>query len=478
VSRQAAAAKAGASRLVPLAVGLLLLLAAYIERTAVLRGSKLGMALLFSGAALCLAGTAVAGAALARLSGLTLARWGRGPASQLAGRRLVLDPQSSARALTGTAMVIVVIGWLLAFLPLLSHSSPNGTGELAEALRPATIVASVSTGSTEAAELDAAVRAVGAVPGVRTVAQIRTASLLPVGTRLPDTRDGSGALAQVQLVNAVVAECRELAGILRSPLPECKPDTIMFLDRAHGEPADVPASGALQLLDRLGEPAPGRTVTISGSVPTLSLPPGLQAGIDGFSLHGDVLIPPGVFGEAVPVATLLIGTNSSTGTIEAVRAALGSLPTVFPPVTAEEAVLLARSATDGYAQAALIGTLIVVLVGGASLAVTTADALRERRRAHAALVALGMPVRLLRRTVLLQTAVPLLLSVGLALLVAAAASWLYLHLAADNDDVVPALPWGGYLTVGAAAALAALLATVLALPFVNSASRPEALRTE
>lgn len=139
---------------------------------------------------------------------------------------------------------------------------------------------------------------------------------------------------------------------------------------------------------------------------------------------------------------------------------------------------LARSATDGYAQAALIGTLTVVLVGGLSLAVTTADGLRERRRAQAALVALGMPVRLLRRAVLLQTAAPLLLSVGLAILVAVAASWLYLHLAADSDTLVPALPWLGYLTVGAAAALAALLATGLALPFVNSASRPAALRTE
>ena len=61
---------------------------------------------------------------------------------------------------------------------------------------------------------------------------------------------------------------------------------------------------------------------------------------------------------------------------------------------------------------------------------------------------------------------------------AAAASWLYLHLAADNDALVPGLPWPGYLSVGAITALAALLATLLALCFVNSASRPEALRTE
>jgi len=486
-SRQATARKAGASRLLPLAAGLLLLLAAYVERTAVLGGSKLGGVVLLTGAALSLAGTAVAGAALARMSGLTLTRWGRGPASQLAGQRLVLDPQSSARALTGTAMVIVVIGWLLGFLPLLSQSSPNGTGELAAALRPATVVASVSTSTTATTTggpaTDTAVRAAGAVPGVRTIAQVRTAALLPVGTSRPDTRDGASASGEAQPVNAVptvsavVADCGELAGVLRSPLPQCKPGMIMSLADANRDPAELAALGPLQLLDPLGKPVPGRTVALSGDLPVLALPSGLHAGIDGFSLHGDVLIPPSLFGEAVPVASLLVATDGSPDTVEAVRAALGTLSTVFPPVTAEEAVVLARSATDGYAQAALIGTLVVVLVGGMSLAVTTADGLRERRRAHAALVALGMPVRLLRRAVLLQTAVPLMLSVGLAILVAAAASWLYLHMVADGG-LVPTLPWRGYLTVGATAALAALLATALALPFVNSASRPEALRSE
>ncbi len=483
VSRQAMTGRAGASRLLPLAAGLLLLLAAYADRTAVLRGTKLGVALLLGGAALCLIGTAVAGAALARVSGLALARFGRGPASQLAGRRLVLDPQSSARALTGTAMVVVVVGWLLAFLPLLSQSSPNGTGELAAALRPATVVASVSTSTSTstAPTMTAAVQAAGAVPGVGTVAQIRTASLLPVGASLPgsyDAYDGSAASAQALPVNAIVADCSDLAGVLRSPLAACKPNTIMALDNRYVEPVDLAAKGPLQLLNPLGDPVPGQTITLSGEIPRLSLPSGLQAGIDGFALQGDVLVPPSLFGDAVPVATLLIGTDGAARTVEAVRAALGALPTVFPPVTAEEAVSLARSATDGYAQAALIGTLTVVLVGGLSLAVTTADGLRERRRAQAVLVALGMPVRLLRRAVLLQTAAPLLLSVGLAILVAVAASWLYLHLAADSDTLVPALPWLGYLTVGAAAALAALLATGLALPFVNSASRPAALRTE
>lgn len=106
----------------------------------------------------------------------------------------------------------------------------------------------------------------------------------------------------------------------------------------------------------------------------------------------------------------------------------------------------------------------VVLVGGLTLAVSTADGLRERRRAHAALVALGTPLRVLRRSVLLQVAVPLVLSVATAVLVAAVASALYLRFAAIDDGEVLPLPWAGYGVIALAAVVASLLATTSALP--------------
>jgi hypothetical protein len=129
---------------------------------------------------------------------------------------------------------------------------------------------------------------------------------------------------------------------------------------------------------------------------------------------------------------------------------------------------------------ALIATLAVVLTGGLSLAVTTADAVRERHRAHAALTAMGTPARLLRRGVLLHTAVPLLLlNVGLAIVVTGATSWLYLRLTADAAATAAVrLPWAGYAAIGGAALAACLLATTASLPFVRAATRPDALRAE
>jgi hypothetical protein len=128
---------------------------------------------------------------------------------------------------------------------------------------------------------------------------------------------------------------------------------------------------------------------------------------------------------------------------------------------------------------ALIATLAVVLTGGLSLAVTTTDAVRERHRAHAALTAMGTPARLLRRGVLLHTAVPLLLNVGLAIVVTGATSWLYLRLTADAAATAAVrLPWAGYAAIGGAALAACLLATTASLPFVRAATRPDALRAE
>jgi hypothetical protein len=92
---------------------------------------------------------------------------------------------------------------------------------------------------------------------------------------------------------------------------------------------------------------------------------------------------------------------------------------------------------------------------------------------------MGIRAGVLRRSVLLQTALPLVLSVGLALGISVAASWLYLRLGAGPDEPpAPTLPWAEYGAVGVGAVMASLLATAAVLPFVRSAVRPESLRFE
>lgn len=472
VRRQAVAPTPSLARLIPLVVGLVLLVGALANAGAVLSGRWYGMALLVGGAVLCLGGLAVAGPALARGAGLLLARFGPGPASQLAGRRLGMDPAAASRTVTGTALVVAVVGWLLAFLPLLAANNPTGQGVLAAALRPATVVAGFSsdTDPTDAlAELQT-------VPGAGTVVPVRNVQLLRPGAEPPAVWEAGQDVDPSQFpLNAVVVDCTSLSALLREPLTGCGASTMYRLEGANAFGA-VPQPSTYEVLDRNGE-LTDATIALPSDLPVLRIPDGLVQGVDGFNLYGDVLLTelPGI---PTQPDSVLVGTDGDIGTVEAVRAALGPVRTPFAPLTAEEATVLARSATDGYARVAMLGLALVVLVGGLSLAVTTADGLRERRDAHAALAAMGTPVRILRRTVLLQTATPLVLMVGLAVAVSATASWLYLRIGSDSGVPVPELPWTGYGLVGASAVVASLLATAAALPFVRSAVRPEALRAE
>jgi ABC-type lipoprotein release transport system permease subunit len=142
--------------------------------------------------------------------------------------------------------------------------------------------------------------------------------------------------------------------------------------------------------------------------------------------------------------------------------------------TPREAVSGAARVYLGYLRAVRIGLVLALLVGAASLAVTTADAVHERRRSLATLVAFGTPLRVLRRSVLLQMAAPMLTNVLGALAAAAVASACYLGVTEDAWT----LPWGGWALTALAAALAVLVATAATLPLVSAVGRPDALRAE
>ncbi len=483
VRRQAAPPRLGAARLIPLAAGLLLLLGGYVDRSAVLRGAWSGRVLVLGGAALCLVGIALGAGTLSRLAGLLLTRVGPGLTGQLAGRRLLADPAGAARAVTGTALVVVAVGWALALAPVLAPTPSTDSQRLATALRPDTMVVTLGPD----ARLDPVVAALRDVPGVGAIAPARSVSLLPPGTSLASEFLGDHPpRIGDQPVRAVVADCGQLAAVLRAPLAGCRPGTIQHLSTGTFDAATVAAAGRLAPLLETPAPMPAPAVRtpvlrVPAVLTSVTVPDSLADSSYGFALHGDLLVPPALVPADVPAPDfpyLLVATDGAPSTLEAVRASLGPALTPYPPTTPQEAVALARSGADGYGRAALLAIVAVVLAGGLSLTVTTVDAVRERHRAHAALVAMGTPAAVLRRSVLLQTALPLLLNIGLAVLVAAGSSWLYLRLSATPAIAPPALPWTGYVTIAASAIIACVLATAAALPFVRAAARPDGLRME
>jgi len=119
-------------------------------------------------------------------------------------------------------------------------------------------------------------------------------------------------------------------------------------------------------------------------------------------------------------------------------------------------------------------TLFTLLVTAASLLVSTVDGMMERRRPIAVLSAIGVPNRVIRRSVFAQIAFPLTAAMILGVAGAVSVSWLLFRTVSEPLH----LPVSSLvLTVVAVVALV-LLVTAVALPWTGVARRPELLRNE
>lgn len=124
--------------------------------------------------------------------------------------------------------------------------------------------------------------------------------------------------------------------------------------------------------------------------------------------------------------------------------------------------------------ALLAGSLFVLLLAGTSLLVLASEQVRERRRSLAALAASGVPRPVLARSLLWQTAIPVVLGtvsacVGGAVLAA-------LVLSVSGQHVV--VDWQSMGMFAAGALVLTVLVTAGALPLLRGVARVESLRTE
>jgi FtsX-like permease family len=182
-------------------------------------------------------------------------------------------------------------------------------------------------------------------------------------------------------------------------------------------------------------------------------------------------LEPGPYSSAPPIQTLFIPTDGTRAAQERVRTLAAAVPIsrsktsddlpgqTSPSVTGAETVL-------PYAMA------FVLLVAACSLTVSVINGVLERRRPFALLRASGVRLGELRRIVMLETGVPLLLTVlfgvGLAMLTTYAAAppstWMW--------------PSAGFLSGLGIGAVAAFAVSLIALPFMDVATRYDSVRFE
>jgi ABC-type antimicrobial peptide transport system permease subunit len=121
-----------------------------------------------------------------------------------------------------------------------------------------------------------------------------------------------------------------------------------------------------------------------------------------------------------------------------------------------------------------LGILIALGIALANLLVVSVDHVQERRRPVAVLAATGVPLGVLRRSVAVEVALPLLP----AILLAGGLSIAFAAVIASIDQSPLVVPVGSLVALSALAVGAVAVVTAFTLPALARAARPETLQAE
>jgi ABC-type lipoprotein release transport system permease subunit len=371
------------------------------------------------GILLTMAGLVLAGPWLTMIgSRLVIRRAGR-PAALLAGRRLADDPRAGFRAISGLVLALfvgsVAVGLITTINAYEAAPSETSAGR-------ATVLDDLTDWQTRppsapVAELPARVLSdLQAIPGVRAVLAVRAVSFTD---QLP-----SGAVS-----------CAELAA--------------------------VPALGRC--------PAGAATVRIEPGIAGSRFTPRAWPVSD--------LAPDRLAG--LPVHSVAVVTDGSAAAIERARTVLETgLPNPgpgFAPQTITESNAAHARQNEQYRQLADVIVLTSLPIAGCTLAVSVVAGLNDRRRPFALLRLTGARLATLRRAVVLESAVPLLVGAAIAIGVGFLTAALFLR-----SQLGYALhpPGGAYYVVVAAGLLAALAVLASTLPVLRRITDPGTARFE
>ncbi|CCH35364.1 FtsX-like permease family protein [Actinosynnema sp. NPDC047251] len=125
-------------------------------------------------------------------------------------------------------------------------------------------------------------------------------------------------------------------------------------------------------------------------------------------------------------------------------------------------------------QGLLAGSLITLLLAGASLLILALEQVRERRRPLAVLAASGVPRGALSRSLLWQNAVPLVLALLVAVAIGSGLAVLLLRII--EQPIV--IDWSGVAILSTTSALLVVVVTALTLPSMRRATGALGLRSE
>ena len=384
----------------------------------------------FPGFLLTMAGLIIAGPWLTMAGARVMARRTSRPATLIAARRLADNPRAAFRAISGLVVALFVISATFGTITTMAfnRSGPSG-GAAASDTVVDQFSGPVSGDPVTVAPLtDAALAVLRAIRGVRGVTIVRAN---PIGAQVSFPKWGS--------IPAGLVSCAQLA---RTPaLGRCP---------AGAAAAAIPPGG---LSPGQFQAAQAATVWPAAAISAQRL-------------------------QRLPVQSIAVGTDGSAPAIERAQAALevtypyqGS-PATIGEINAQNPNHLTFALEQ---QLANVMILVSLPVAGCTLAVSVAAGLSDRKRPFSLLRLTGAPLSMLRRVVVLESAVPLLavavVSTGAGFLAAA----LFLR-AQLNYSLQP--PGAGYYLIVLAGLAVSLGIIASTLPLLKRITGPGTARNE
>lgn len=365
---------------------------------------------------------------------------------RLAAARLACEPAGTVRIVSGVAVAAFVVTGSIGVLA--AFQSESMYVEARHAYEQGPQRHRLEPLPERPALTGAELRRVEATPGVRSV--IPDYRLEPAGCESPDRGDFCGRVfvgtcAQLNLLWVVPGRSDESASLIDVP---AVPDEVELVNRDGDTATVTPAARVLAVDDQATRARFPEYDPVSLFVPVDS--PRTAAILDEPALYTVLTGPGQAPRDALPAAVADLP----------VRVDLGYL-VPYRNVQRLQVLLWTMSA-------------VVIGVGLLSMLLTTIDRAIERRRQIASQLAVGVPLRVLRGSQLLQTLVPL----WIALVAAIALGFLPLVAFLRLVTTVDAAPLATVASMAVAALAAAAVVAVATLPGIGGRLTPELLRRE
>jgi hypothetical protein len=393
---------------------------------------------------------------------------GGAPSWQLAIRRLQLDSGTPARVVGGVAVVLAgaIALQLMLFAAANRYNVPSSSASQDSN-------GWVLVGSTPAAA-DEVTADLAKVPAAKQVDMLQSVTAL--GAPVPNS--GTSGTNQ-SYYDITIASCPTIVRLTHAP--NCA-DGDGFLVGNTGDPTNAKPGDVWNLVgatDMSEHPKSLGTYTVPHNLPKVT-PPDNSGGPAPYISTG-VLLTPGAAAKAnLPADRNVMGwvltDPNQFGAADQIANGVANLTWQVNVSSLSSAdTLNADQKTFVTIRNALLGgSLFTLLLAGVSMLVLALEQVRERRRPLAVLAAAGVPRSALARSLLWQTAIPVVLAVVVAVGTGIGLAALVIRM----TSMTMLMDWSTIGVFAGAALVLVLLVTALTLPALRSAMRLSALRSE